>query len=437
MRRTALAALLAACIPWGALAQTLAADPAASVPAVPYRSALGLPIQAPPSTVVNLADWVQANADVGRNLRGHLDILKWEAVNIAPHAAPDSEGAPAPLSHAQAMTLALKHQPEYFASPQLNAVERAQLDAKVLRLWHSVHRAWVTAVAARQTVAYLRQVAEAAQTGVELGRRMVQVGNWSKAQLLREQWVQSATVGPLAMAQQEAFSTTEDLVRLLGLWGATAQIILPKQLPELPTTVPDMTNLEATAVGNQPELALARLDARQNLSGVAQTHLQQWQQAVDTALQTAKHSAEPPLGVVSVTPVLDPQQVPMTHGLERATRAQALAHALAVNTRSQAREVYFRYRTAVDMAQHMREAALLATALQDETQARYNGMLQSTWDLLASARARLQSENAVHQAQRDAWLAYIDLQAVRQGAVINFSSSNSAAGTAPAANPGH
>ena len=64
-------------------------------------------------------------------------------------------------------------------------------------------------------------------------------------------------------------------------------------------------------------------------------------------------------------------------------------------------------------------------------------MLSSTWDLLASARARLQSESAAHLAQRDAWLAYIDLQAVLSGAVINFSSTTSAAGTAPAANPGH
>ncbi len=108
-----------------------------------------------------------------------------------------------------------------------------------------------------------------------------------------------------------------------------------------------------------------------------------------------------------------------------------------MTTRSQAREAYFRYRTAVDMAQHQRQAALLSAALQDEVQLRYNGMLQSTWDLLASARARLQSESAAHLAQRDAWLAYIDLQAVLSGAVVTFSSTSSATGNAPAAQPGH
>jgi len=441
LRRTALAALLAACIPYGVLAQPLAADPAAPVPAAPYRSAFGSPMQLPPSTEVNLADWMQANADVGRNLRGHLDILKWEAANAAPRdpaePQPQSQPAAPPLTPAQAVALALRHQAGLIDTPQASAQARAQLDAEVLKLSHSVHRAWINAVAARQTEAHLRQLADAAQTGTELGQRMARVGNWSRAQLLQEQLVQSAAVSQLALAQQAAFSATEELVRLLGLWGSTAQLALPTQLPTLPATVPDASDLEATALRHQPELSLAHLEAQRALAGVAEPHLRQWQQAVDTALKPASPSAESTLGVPSATPVLDPRQVPMTHALERAIRTQAQAHTLAVATRSQAREAYFRYRTAVDLAKHQQDTALLAAALQDETQLRYNGMLQSTWDLLASARTRLQSESAAHQAQRDAWLAYVDLQAVLSGAVVNFSSTNSAAGSAPTANPGH
>jgi len=415
----------------------LAADPAATVPAVPYRSAMGSPIQVPPSTEVSLAEWVQANADVGRNLRGHLDILKWEAANPAPGDAAETPLAGAPLTPAQAVALALRHQAELIAPPQASALARAQLDAQVLKLSHSVHRAWINAVAARQTVAHLRQLAKAAQTGAELGQRMARVGNWSKAQLLQEQLVQSTAVSQLALAQQEAFSASEDLVRLLGLWGSAAHLTLPTQLPTLPATAPDMPDLEATALRHQPELALVRLNAQQAKAGVTEPHLRQWQQAVDAALKPSSPPAESALGMPSATPVLNPRDVPMTHALERAIRTQAQALTLAVATRSQAREAYFRYRTAVDMAQHQRAAALLAAALQDETQLRYNGMLQSTWDLLASARARLQSESASHLAQRDAWLAYVDLQAVLNGAVINFSSTNSAAGTAPTAKPGH
>ncbi len=440
MKRITLAAVLAACIPYTVLAQPMAADPAAAVPAAPYRSAFGSPMPVPASTEVNLADWVKANADVGRNLRGHIDILKWESTNPAPSDTLEGQTAAA-LTPSQAVSLALRNQGGFIAPPELSALARAQLDAQVLTLSHTVHRAWVNAVAARQNETHMRQIASAAQTGTELAQRMARVGNWSKAQLLQEQLTQSAAMNDLALAQQAAFGATEELVRLLGLWGSDAQLTLPAQLPALPVTLPDASDVEALALRRQPELAVARLEALQALAGVPKADLSQWQQAADTALQTASRTAESALdlglGMPSATPVLSRGQVPMTHGLERVIGSQAQSHMLAVATRSQAREAYFRYRTALDRVRHQQANALLTAALQDETQLRYNGMLSSTWDLLASARARVQSESATHQAQRDAWLAYIDLQAVLSGAVVNFSSTSSAAGTSPAANPGH
>jgi len=437
LKRTLLAALLAACMPHGLLAQPLSGDPATPVAAVPYLSARVSAQTVPPGTEVNLADWVQANADVGRNPRGHVDILKWEAANPAPGQPLEASPAAAPLTPTQAVALALRHQPGLVAPPQANAMARAHIDARVLALTHSVERAWVNAVAARLTEVQLRQMTQAAQTGVELGQRMARVGNWSKMQLLQEQLVLSAAVSQLALAQQASFSATEGLVRLLGLWGSATQLALPAQLPKLPATEISTPDLEAAALRHQPVLALARIEAEQAAAGVTEPHWRQWQQALDAALQDAMRPTDVALGQLSTAPILDPRAVPLTHALERAVHAQSQAHTLAVNTRSQAREAWFRLRTALDMAQHQRDAANLAAALQDETQLRYNGMLQSTWDLLTSARARLQSELAASQAQRDAWLAYLDLQAVQSGAVVSFSSTSSAAGSAPAANPGH
>jgi len=269
LKRTLLAAWLAACIPYGVLAEPLAADPAAVVPAVPYRSALGTSMGMPPASEVRLADWARANADVGRNLRGHLDILKWETANTTPADAVDKPPAGSPLNPSQAVALALRHQPELVAPPQASALAQAQLDAQVLALSHSVQRAWIRAVAARQTVAHLSQVAQTAQAGAELGQRMARVGNWSRAQLLQEQLVQSTAASQLAMAQQEAFGATEDLVRLLGVWGSAAQLNLPNQLPALPATLADSPDLEATALRQQPQLILARLEAQQALAGVS------------------------------------------------------------------------------------------------------------------------------------------------------------------------
>lgn len=73
------------CLP--ALAQLpAAADPAAAVPSVHYRSvfdtARGVETQS--------LDWKKANAEVGQFRRGHADVLKWEQAQ-PPASIPDAQ----------------------------------------------------------------------------------------------------------------------------------------------------------------------------------------------------------------------------------------------------------------------------------------------------------------------------------------------------------
>ena len=93
------AALL--CLPLAAMAQTSATDPTTSVPAVLYRSVF---IDTPRGVETESQDWRAANAEVGKNLRGHMDILKWEAAQAkeqaekqpAPAGSPVNPGAAKP-----------------------------------------------------------------------------------------------------------------------------------------------------------------------------------------------------------------------------------------------------------------------------------------------------------------------------------------------------
>ena len=76
------AALL--CLPLAAIAQTSATDPIAPVPTVQYRSVF---IDTPKGVEADSVNWTAANATVGQNLRGHMDILKWEAAQVKANAA--------------------------------------------------------------------------------------------------------------------------------------------------------------------------------------------------------------------------------------------------------------------------------------------------------------------------------------------------------------
>ena len=72
------------CLSLAAMAQTSADDPAVSVPAVLYRSVFA---DTPRGVETESLDWRTANAEVGKNLRGHMDILKWEAAQTKAQAA--------------------------------------------------------------------------------------------------------------------------------------------------------------------------------------------------------------------------------------------------------------------------------------------------------------------------------------------------------------
>ena len=86
-----------ACLPLAALAQTPAADPASPVPATVYQSVF---TDTSKGVETGTVPWRQANASVGQFMRGHADILKWEAAQQQEAASAGSSGVetPAPAS---------------------------------------------------------------------------------------------------------------------------------------------------------------------------------------------------------------------------------------------------------------------------------------------------------------------------------------------------
>jgi hypothetical protein len=125
-------------------------------------------------------------------------------------------------------------------------------------------------------------------------------------------------------------------------------------------------------------------------------------------------------------------------GLWDALRDAAQVRGTAVQVRSQAREAAFAYRTAYDVAQHLQTEVLpLRNFVNDEMVLRYNGMLTSLFDVLADSQAATLAANAALEAQRDFWLAHIDLSALLAGVPLDSLSTRSnaisAAPGAPAA----
>lgn len=133
------------------------------------------------------------------------------------------------------------------------AQTQGEVSLAALSLAADTRKAWVNAVAAEETVRYMRQVQQAAEASAELARRMAQVGNFNKLQQLREQSFYADAAQNLARAERASLSSREQLTRLLGLWGDQTRFKLPERLPDLPGEARDLPDIERTAMAQRLE----------------------------------------------------------------------------------------------------------------------------------------------------------------------------------------
>jgi outer membrane protein TolC len=310
----------------------------------------------------------------------------------------------------------------------------------VLSLAADTRKAYYNAVAAEETVRYMRQVMQAAEASAELARRMQQVGNFTKLQRAREQVFYADAAQNLARAEQAKRASRERLTRLLGAWGAQTQFTLPERLPDLPKDVLDLPDIERTAMAQRLDVQGAKLAAEQTARNLGLTRSTRFVNVLELGLMRNSSNEAPTqrgweIGVE--LPLFD-------WGGARVAKAEAVymqtvhrAAETAVNARSEVREAYGAYRSAYDIARHQRDEVVpLNQRIGEENVLRYNGMLIGVFELLADARSQIASVNGSIQALRDFWIAQADLDMALTGKP-SLSAVAGPAMAAEAAGPGH
>ena len=388
--------------------------------------------------------WQEANEAVGQFPRGHADVLRWEQKNSP--QAPDPGGDPqaGQLTLERATRLALQDQAQWI-KPGMSALEIAdnRQQAAALR-WH-IQKLWVDAVATRQSVVHSREIVEAAQAGAELAQRMADVGNWSRARKVQEEltlWDARSRLDSAALQAERALNALWWRIGARMSLQALAQqlpvhlpIDLPKHGPaDLPVgglgapdalKLDDVATLQTQALQAHLRWSLDEVKARRLAAGLGLS---------DADFEAAHQALSVQAGLDA--PVFDPRSMRWGHAFEVALQARLQADRLARQVRADVQMAVAAYSLARQSAQTSQAEVLrLHTELSQETLLRYTGMLKSTWDLLASARTRIQSVDAALHAQRQAWLAHADLAAVLSG--LPYLSSNTLAGASSNTNPGN
>jgi len=324
--------------------------------------------------------------------------------------------------------------------------EAAKLQAaqSVLTLAADTRRAWVRAVAAQQSVVYLRDAKEAAEAGAELAHRMAQVGNWSALQRTREQLLLADAAAQLARAEQAAVASREQLTRLMGLSGARAGYTLPDRLPPLPQAAPELGDVQALALRDRLDVRSAQAQNTAVAGSLGLTHATSVINAMELGVvrnttfdndadrtKKTKRGFELDLPI----PIFDWGQARNGRAEAQYLQSAARVRDVGVLAASEAREAWQGWNTAYAIARRYRDEVLpLRKKVNEEMVLRYNGMLASVWELLGETRASMLAVNAGIEAQRDFWLADTDLQLVLTGSSPGgmTAAQTASAGDAPA-----
>jgi len=326
--------------------------------------------------------------------------------------------------------------------------QKAQLRAAedTLRLAAEVRRAYYRAVAANELVVLLTDAKATAESTAQLAQKLGQTGALNKLDQAREQVFYAETTADLATLRQQAASSRERLIRLLGLWGENPDIRLPQQLPALPRRPLSLPRIEADAVGHRIDLQIGRIELDALAKSLDLTAASRFVTLLDIAgidRKTRDPDSAPfrerGFDVQFQIPIFDGGEVRVRQAAETYNRAFNLLTEKAVNVRSEARDAFAVYRSTYDIAGHyQREVLPLRKIISDEMQLRFGSMQIDVFALTTEARQRIAAFRAAIDAKRNFWLAQSELQtAVNGGGRAESQPKTRSATTAQAGGNGH
>lgn len=312
------------------------------------------------------------------------------------------------------------------ASIAADRFEQAKLQAAeaTLRLAAETRRNYYRAVAARQLAAYLDQSKGAAEAATRTARQLGETGAMNKIDQAREQVFYAEITGQLGLARQRMETERERLIRSMGLWGRNLSFALPGTLPAMPRRPYSEPTIETEAVARRVDIQAARIELTALAKSYGLTQASRFVNLLElsgirkTKENRATGEKETSRGFEAALqiPIFDFGETRVRAAEQTYMQAVNRLAERAVNARSEAREAYRRYRTSYDIARHYRDEVVpLRKIISDETLLRYNAMLIDVFDLLIEARQRLAANSQAIEAQRDFWLASVDMHVAVTG----------------------
>ena len=331
---------------------------------------------------------------------------------------------------------------------------QAQLAAalETLKLAAETRRAWINVVAAFEQITYLNKAQVAADAASAFAEQLGKTGALGKGGQARQHVFYAELTGQRAKAKLAAKLAKEELTRLMGLWGSEVDYYVPNALPRVPGRIKKKRAIESEALHRRVDLQVAKLEleavaksyglteATKTLTDLEIIAGFEAEREVETEYELAGGNLEETKSKKTVlTPQIEVEfQIPIFDSGEARMRKAELAYMKAanmlaqkaVNIRSEARSAYINYRSTRDIALHYRRNVLpVRTTIEEQALLTNNGMITTTFELLADTRAKISSLLLSANAKKDFWLADSNLSATIYGG----GAASGGGGDAPAA----
>lgn len=302
---------------------------------------------------------------------------------------------------------------------------QAQLRAalETLRLAAEVRGAYYRTVGANELVGLLTDAKKTAESTAQLALKLGQTGSINKLDQAREQVFYAETTAELASARQDAMSSRERLVRLMGLWDGDLHFRLPNKLPLLPRKPLALPTIEVDAVTHRIDLQIARIELDALAKTLNLTEATRFVTLLDVAgidRKTRDPGVSPfrerGFDIQFQIPIFDGGEVRVRQATETYRQAFNRLTQKAVDIRSRARDAYRVYRSSYEIAeQYQREVLPLRKIISNEMQLRFSSMQVDIFAVLVEARQRIASLRAAIEAKRAFWFAQSNLQTAVNG----------------------
>ncbi len=305
--------------------------------------------------------------------------------------------------------------------PLRSRVAREQLAAaqlrvsdEVVKLVADVKVAVYRGQADEALLSRLRMAHEAQSASLEFMQKLHAAGNVPDLKLTQEQAAYSQSRLEIAKAEAEGREHREKLNRLLGLWGRDTNWKLGGTLPDAPESEPSVRGLETLAVGNRLDLASARTHLESTVKALGLEKSFRFIGALDFGIAGEREPDGANLTGPSVRlelPLFNQGQSRIARGEAQLRMAQRKFEQLAIDIRSEVRELRDRLISKRDMAQFFRDDLLptrqRVVAL---TLLNYNAMLTGAFELFAAKREEIESERGWIEARREYWITRAELE---------------------------